>query len=59
MLFSRMFEIGLLILGFLYIADLYLDSIIDLIQVSNDIEKNEQEKREDDDLKKLTKHLYS
>ena len=59
MLFSFTFEIGLLILGFLYIGDLYLDSIIDLIQTTNEINESEQEKQENDKLKNLTKHIYS
>ena len=59
MLFSFTFEIGLLILGFLYIGDMYLDSFINMFEITNQIEKDEQEKREDEKLKKLTKHLYS
>lgn len=59
MLFSFTFEIGALILGLLYVADLYLDSIIILIQVSNDIEKDEEEKAKNDELKKITKSMYS
>ena len=54
-----MFEIGLLILGLLYIGHLYLDSIIDLIQTTQEIERNEEEKARDDDLKKITKSMYS
>ena len=59
MLFSFTFEIGVLILGFLYVGDMYLDSIINLIQITNEIDKDEKDKQEDDDLKKLTKHMYS
>ena len=59
MIFSFTFEIGALILGLLYIGDLYLDSIIDLIQVSNEIERNEEEKAKDEELKNLSKTLYS
>lgn len=59
MLFSFTFEVGLLILGLLYIGDLYFESFINLIQVSNDIEKDEKDKHEDDELKEMTKHLYS
>lgn len=59
MLFSFTFEIGALILGLLYVADLYLDSIIILIQVSKEIEKDEEEKAKNDELKKITKSMYS
>ena len=59
MLFSFTFEIGLLVLGLLYIGDLYLDSFINLMQVSKDIENEEKDKRDDDELKNLTKHIYS
>ena len=59
MIFSFTFEIGLLILGFLYIGHLYLDSIIDLIQVSNEIERNEEEKAKDEELKKISKSMFS
>ena len=59
MLFSFTFEIGALILGFLYVGNMYLNSFIDLFELTKDIDKEEQEKQEDEDLKKLTKHLYS
>ena len=59
MLFSFAFEIGLIILGLLYVGDMYLDSFIRLFEITNDMEKDEQEKQEDDKLIKLTKHLYS
>ena len=59
MLFSLTFEIGLLILGFLYIGDMYLDSFINMFEITNQIDKDEQDRREDEKLKKLTKHLYS
>lgn len=59
MLFSFTFEIGLLILGFLWVGDMYLDSVINLIQITNEIDKEEKDKQDDEDLKKLTKHIYS
>ena len=59
MLFSGPFEIGLLILGLLYVGDMYLDSFIRLFEITNDMEKDEQEKQEDEKLIKLTKHMYS
>ena len=59
MLFSYGFEIGALILGLLYIGDMYLDSIINLIQITNEIDKDEKDKQDDEDLKKMTKHIYS
>ena len=59
MLFSYGFEIGSLVLGLLYIGHLYFKDVIELIEISKDIDNDEQEKREDEDLKKLTKHLYS
>jgi hypothetical protein len=59
MIFSTWFEIGLLVLGGLYIADMFLDSIINLIQVSRDIDEDDKNKAKDEELKELTKHLYS
>ena len=59
MLFSYGFEIGALVLGLLYIGHLYFKDVIELIEISKDIDNNEQEKQEDEKLKKLTKHLYS
>ena len=54
-----MFEIGLLVLGLLYVGDMYLNSIIDLIQVSKDIDEEEKDKEHDRQLEKLSKHMYS
>ena len=59
MIFDVFFEVGLLILGGLYIADMFLDSIINLIQVSRDIDEDDKNKAKDEELKELTKHLYS
>jgi len=59
MIFDVFFEVGLLILGGLYIADMFLDSIINLIQVSRDIDEDDKNKVKDEELKELTKHLYS
>ena len=59
MLFSYGFEIGALVLGLLYIGHLYFKDVIELIEISKDIDNDEQEKREDEKLIKLTKHLYS
>ena len=59
MIFDVFFEIGLLILGGLYIADMFLDSVINLIQVSRDIDEDDKNKAKDEELKELTKHLYS
>ena len=58
-IFDVFFEIGLLVLGGLYIADMFLDSFINLIQVSRDIEEDDKNKEKEDELKELTKHLYS
>jgi len=59
MLFDVFFEIGLLVLGVLYIGDMYLDSIIHLIEVCQDIEEDNKNKEKDEKLKQLTKHLYA
>ena len=59
MLFDKWFEICLTILGFLYVADMYFDSVIELIRIGNEI-KDECEKQEKEEhLHELTKHLYS
>ena len=59
MLFSFTFEIGALILGLLYIIHLYFQDVIDLIQTTQEIDKDEEEKAKDDELKRLSKTMYS
>ena len=59
MLFSFTFEIGLLILGLLYIGDMYFESFISLIQTTKDMEKDDKDKQDEKQLIELTKHLYS
>ena len=59
MLFDVFFEIGLLILGFLYVGNMYCDSLINLYQISKDIDEDEKEKEKDKELKELSKHLYA
>ena len=58
MVFDAFFEIGLLVLGLLYVGDMYFNSIIDLISVTKDIECDEEEKQHDRQLEKLSKHMY-
>ena len=57
MLFSFTFEIGSLILGFLFVGHLYFKDVIDLIDISNEIEKDEDLKAKDDELKKISKSI--
>ena len=57
MIFSIFFEIGLLVLGFLYVADMILDSIIDLIKAGNELE--EHEKNDDQKISEIVQHMYS
>ena len=57
MIFSLTFEIGLLVLGFLYVADMYFDSIIDLIRIGHELE--ETEKNNDNEISEIVKHMYS
>ena len=59
MIFSFTFEIGLLVLGLLYVGDLYFDSVIELIRIGNIIDEDDKNKAKDEELKELTKHLYS
>ena len=54
MIFDTFFEIGLLVLGGLYIADMFLDSIINLIQVCRDIDEDDKNKEKDEKLKELS-----
>ena len=56
MLFTFTFEIGILVIGFLYVVHLYVNDIIDLLQVTNDIEESDKEKKEFSD---MAKRLYS
>ena len=55
MIFSTMFEVGLLVLGFLYIVDMFIDSCIHLVEINHDIEENAKEK----EIPESIKHLYS
>ena len=59
MLFSLGFEIGALVLGLLYVADLWFESIIHLYEVNQDVEEKEKEEKEDKEREALCKHLYS
>ena len=59
MIFSFTFEIGLLILGLLYIIHLYFQDVIDLIETTNEIEKEENEIAKDEELKKISKSMFS
>lgn len=58
-LFSKMFEIGLLVLGFLYIGNMYLSTIVDIIQLGRDIDDDEKEKQKEKELESFTHRLYS
>ena len=59
MIFSRLFELGLFILGLLYVGDMYFDSVIELIRVTKEIDEEEKDKVHDEELKKLSEHMYS
>ena len=59
MLFSIGFEISLAVIGFLYVGHLYFSDVIDLIQIGKDIDDKEKEKQNDDELRQMSKHLYS
>lgn len=59
MLFSNLFELGLFILGLLYVGDLYLDSIIDIVRLTHEINEEDEDKKHDEELKKIAQHLYS
>lgn len=59
MLFSFTFEIGALILGLFFIGHLYFQDVIDLIQTTQEIEKDEEEKARDEELMKISKSMYS
>ena len=59
MIFDKFFEIGLLFLGFLYVGNMYFDSLINLYQISKNMDEDEKEKEKDKELKDLSKHLYN
>ena len=59
MIFSNLFELELFILGLLYISDLYLDSCIDIVRLTHDINEEDDDKKHDEELKKLSQHIYS
>ena len=59
MIFDVFFEIGLLVLGLLYVGDMYFDSILHLVEIGNDMEDKEKEEKEDKEREELCKHLYS
>lgn len=55
MLFSLFGEIGLVIIGALYVLDLWFDSCVNLIEISN---KNNDEDK-DKELPEAIKHMFS
>ena len=59
MLFSKLFELGLFIIGLLYVGDMYFDSVIHMLEVMNDIDEAEKDKQKDDELKQLSMHVYA
>ena len=59
MIFSTLFEIGLFILGLLYVGNMWFDSFIHMVEVNNDFDDKEKEKQEDKEREQLCKHLYS
>ena len=59
MIFSTLFEIGLFILGLLYVGDMYFDSVLHLIEIGNDITEKEKEEQNDKELQELTQHIYA
>ena len=59
MIFSLFFEISLVVLGLLYIGNMYLDSFIHFIEVSKSMDNDEKEKEEDKQRAELTRHFYS
>lgn len=59
MIFSVFFEIGLLVLGFLYVANMWFDSIIHAAEVSNEMDEKNKEAENDKTREQLCRHLYS
>ena len=59
MIFSNIFELGLFILGLLYVGNMYLDSCIDIVRLNHEIDEEEEDKKHDEEVKKLVQHLYS
>ena len=59
MIFDKFFEICLFILGLLYVGNMYLDSCIDIARLNHEINEEEEDKKHDEELKELSKHLYS
>ena len=55
MLFSTFGEIGLFIIGLLYVLDCYVDSFINLAEITKNNENNEELKK----LPESLKHIYS
>ncbi|MBR4634653.1 hypothetical protein IKO50_07080, partial [bacterium] len=56
MIFDPFFEIGLLVLGLLYVGDLIFDSIIDLIRVGQEVEAHKENENE---ISEIVKQMYS
>ena len=55
MLFDVFFEVGLLVIGLLYVIDMYIDSAIHMIEISHDIEIEERSNT----IPESIKHIYS
>ena len=56
MLFSKLGEMLLFIVGILYVGDLYFDSCINLIEVTKNKEEEEEESKKTIE---AIKHLYA
>ena len=55
MLFSLTGEIGLLVIGFLWIGNKWFDSFIDLLNIMKDVNDEQKQKELPDSIK----HIYS
>ena len=56
MLFSLVGEIGLIVIGLLYVGDCFLDSFINLMET---VSKNNSKDDDQKELPESIKHLYS
>ena len=56
---TLVFEVGALILGSIFVLTYVIDKLIEWSAYFEQKDKEEEEKKEDEKLSKLTRHLYN
>ena len=59
MLFDKFFEIGLIVIGLLWVSDQILDSFIHLYDIQLSIEMKEKDEKEEKEIPESAKNMYA